>query len=473
MLGTGPEAEPDVPAQRQSTDDDGLIHLPVDDSVVGLMRRVSPTLEEPTHLAPLLAELDAAIAPHPGKQVFFWVSVPPRHWKTFTLRHAIVKHLQMWPDEGVGYVTHTSTFARKQSRAMRKLATKAGLRFSLEANRQDEWELLGSEGGLVARGRGGELTGRGLRLIILDDLLKRDEANSQVERDNAWDFIEEDVVPRLTPDGVVFLVHTRWNRDDPIGRAKKQKRWRGVNIPALGGPQENIALLPQHWPFAVLDEKRRTNPYTFASLYQGEPRPKGGNLFQEPTRFDWEEERPRKGYRVGYGVDLAYTEDHLKRHDWSVCLRMFRVDPPGSEDPKKALFYIVNLVRKQVDAPAFTLTLKAEHSAEPGPMRFYASGTEKGSGSFIKQKVPAFKVKPATVDKYTRATPFAEAWNQGRVLVPGGEERPEWVDGFVERVTAFTGVNDPDDDDVDAGAAAFDELNRSRDLTVGGARSER
>jgi phage terminase large subunit-like protein len=437
------------------------------------MRRLSPTLEEPTHLAPLLAELDAAIAPHPGKQSFFWFSVPPRHWKTFTLRHAIVKHLQRWPDEGVGYITHTSTFARKQSRAIRKLAAKAGCRFSLEANRQDEWELLGQEGGLIARGKGGEITGRGLRLIILDDLLTREEANSQIERDAVWDFIEEDVIPRLTPDGVVFLVHTRWNLDDPIARAKKTTRWRGKNLPALSGPQETVPLLPKHWPFEALDEKRRANPYMFAALYQGDPRPKGGNLFKEPAKFDWETERPRKGYLVAYGVDLAYTEEKLKKHDWSVVVRMLRVDAPGSEDPDEASYYVVGVVRKQVDAPSFTLTLKATHAEEPGPMRWYASGTEKGAGSFIKAKVPALKIKPAVGDKYVRATPFAEAWNQKRVLVPGGPERPEWVDGFVEEVTAFTGVNDANDDQVDAGASAFDELNRSFDLTVGGARSER
>jgi predicted phage terminase large subunit-like protein len=469
------EAQPaaDPPTEAPSTDE-GVIQLPVDDSVVGLMRRLSPNLEEPTHLAPLLTELDAAIAPHPGKQVFFWFSVPPRHWKTFTLRHAIVKHLQRWPDEGVGYVSHTSTFARKQSRAIRKLAAKAGCRFSLEANRQDEWELLGQEGGLVARGKGGEITGRGLRLIILDDLLTREEANSQTERDNAWDYIEEDVIPRLTPDGAVFLVHTRWNLDDPIARAKKRSQWRGKNIPALGGSQENVALLPKHWPFEALAEKRKANPFMFASLYQGDPRPKGGNLFQEPARFDWETERPRTGYRVGYGADLAYTEAKLKARDWSVILRMLRVDDPKAPgDPKKAKFYIVHVVRKQVDAPAFTLTIKATHAEDPGPIRWYASGTEKGAGSFIKEKVPAFKVKPATTDKYVRATPFAEAWNEGRVLVPGGEDRPEWVDDCVDEITSFTGVNDANDDTVDAGAAAFDELNRSHDLTVGGARSDR
>lgn len=424
-------------------------------SLPDLVTHLRPALEPPTQLGPLIDELEACIAPHEGQR-FFWFSVPPRHWKTFTLRNAAVKHLLRWPDEGVAYATHTQSFANKQSREIRKLAVSAGIALSPFANRQDEWELAGSDGGLVARGAHGELTGRGFRLIIVDDPVKgREEANSQVERDRLWDWLEDDVQPRLTPDGCLFLVHKRWHPDDPVGRAKKSPKWRGVNLKALGGPQEDRPLLPRHWSFPVLDGIRKANAYKFASLYQGEPRPKGDTVFREPTKFDWETERPRSGYRVGYGIDLAYSEKTQARSDWSVCVRLLRVAGKLDEKPR---YFVTQVHRAQVDAPSFTLTLRSAQAEEPGPMRWYASGTEKGAGDFIRQKVPALRIRPATSDKFIRAQRVAEAWNEGRILVPGGEDRPAWVDDLLDEVTSFTGVKDAHDDQVDALAAAFDEL---------------
>ncbi|HMJ56836.1 MAG TPA: hypothetical protein VK540_32425, partial [Polyangiaceae bacterium] len=334
----------------------------------------------------------------------------------------------------------------------------------------DEWELRDYDGGVTARGVQGFGAGLGFRLIVLDDLIKtRKEAESPTYRQQVWDAIEDDILPRLTPDGCVWLVHTRWHEDDPIGRAKKQG-WRGVNLKALGGEAEDQPLLRKHWDFGVLDAIRKKNARKFASLYQGMPRPKGGAVFGPPTLYDWKTERPTAGFRRAYGIDLAYSEKTVARADWSVSLEMNRVE---TKDTKKPLFYIVDMERKQVDAPSFTLTLHAQQAKRPGPMRWYASGTEKGAGQFVKKKVPQLKIKNATADKYVRATPFSEAWNEGRVLVPDGEDKPAWVDELVEEITTFTGVKDASDDIVDAGAAGFDELNREHDLTVEGYRSER
>src|SRR5690349_12411320 len=74
--------------------------------IVELIPRLRPGSEQPLHLQPLTDELELCIAPHEGQR-FFWFSVPPRHWKTTTLRNAIVKHLLCWPEEGVAYCTHT------------------------------------------------------------------------------------------------------------------------------------------------------------------------------------------------------------------------------------------------------------------------------------------------------------------------------------------------------------------------------
>lgn len=407
---------------------------------------MSPELAPPEHLGQLTAELDTAIAPHQGQR-FFWFSVPPRHFKTFTLRHGAAKHLQRWPGEAVAYVTHTQSFANKQSREVRKLIGGLGWRFRRDSNRQDEWELT-TGGGLVARGMEGELTGRGFRLILIDDPIKgREQANSAVDREKIFNAIEEDIVTRLSPDGTAILVHTRWHPDDPIGRYQRRTHWRGVNIPALSGPEENEPLLPHIWSFTHLDAIRTQNVYKFDALYQGRPRSKGTKRFLEPAKFEWPAELPRNGYRVAYGVDLAYT---AKTHaDFSVCVKMLRMGD---------VYYVVDVRRAQVDAPSFTLTLHSMYVREPGTMLWLCSSTEKGSAQFIQNKIHKFQYRIVTTDKFQRAEKVSEAWNDGRVLIPGGDDRPTWVDDFADEVTNFTGVKDAQDDQVDALAAAFDAL---------------
>jgi predicted phage terminase large subunit-like protein len=395
----------------------------------------------------LAVELDAAIAPHVGQR-FYWCSVPVRHWKTFTLRHAIAAHLETWPEEEVAYVTHTQKFANKNSRAIRKLADRGGLALSRETNRQDEWELE-QGGGLVARGIGGEVTGRGFRLIVIDDPFRRAaDAESPARREEIYRSIDEDILTRLTPDGCAFLIHARWHPDDAIGRFSKREEWRGTNIKALSGEAEDQPLLPDVWGFEYLDRIRRANVYKFASLYQGEPRPRGGALFGEPHFYD-PSELPKVGYRVGYGIDLAYTAKTSA--DWSV---LFKIIAHGGK------FYVTHFERRQGEVPDF-LELLVRETKEPGPIWWYPSGTEKGGEQFIRKKIGSrFKTRPASSDKYTRAQPVAEAWNLGNVLLPGGDNPPAWVDDCVRVICHFTGKNDPQDDEVDALAAAYDSLTR-------------
>lgn len=382
--------------------------------------------------------------------------MPPGHWKTTTLIHAAVKHLLCWPDQSVAYISHTQPFASKQSRATRRLAETAGLKFAKDSNRQDEWSLR-TGGGLIARGVKAVPAGVRFRLMLIDDPIQgREQAFSQSEREVIYNAIEEDALTRLLPDGAALLVHTRWHPDDPIGRYKRQKHWRGKNIQALSGPNSDIPLLPSFWSFEYLDQIRRSNPYKFNALYQGEPILRGEALFRDPGTYE-AQSRPTAGAQYSHGVDLAYSAKTTG--DWSVCVTLARI-PTNDIDPatKKPVFmyYVVDVQRKHVDAPSFALTLKSVRSSHPGPMLWYAATSEMGAAQFIASRVEGFRAELAKVDKFQRAQPVSEQWNLGRVLVPTGDDRPDWVDDFVDELTNFTGVKDAHDDQVDALAAAFD-----------------
>ncbi|HUU94480.1 MAG TPA: hypothetical protein VM487_01975 [Phycisphaerae bacterium] len=427
----------------------GIEALPIGEFI----EAATPGYLNPTHLPELTQTLELAEVPDRHGQLLFWLSVPPRHYKSETLKHAIIRRVMRHPTESVAYCAYTSDLANKQNRSMRRLAKTLGLELAKDSSRQDEWETVDG-GGVVARGVGGGLTGYGFSLIVVDDPIKgREKAESSTERDRVWEWLNDDVITRLTPNGVLVLVHTRWHPDDPIGRAKLEPTWNGVNLPALGGPAENVPLLPDVWGLDHLARIRQRRPFTFSALYQGEPRPRGGKVFGEPHWYD-PETLPKVGYSLAHGVDLAYT---ARTHsDWSVCFTLLR---------SRDTYYVLDVKREQMQQPDFAGILKTQHNRYPGAMRWYAAGTEKVAADFLATLGVPLQVEPASADKFVRAQPLADAWNDGRVLLPAGigdEPPPEWVEDLISEFANFTGVGDKHDDIVDAAAAGFDVLTGGR-----------
>jgi predicted phage terminase large subunit-like protein len=96
----------------------------------------------------------------------------------------------------------------------------------------------------------------------------------------------------------------------------------------------------------------------------------------------------------------------------------------------------------------------------------YAAATELGGIEFIREAGIPINGHTAKVDKFSRAIGTAAAWNTGKILLP---RKATWLNAFVSEVCGFTGVKDRHDDQVDALAAAFDELHfNDQDLSVGG-----
>lgn len=430
---------------------------------------ISREYAEPKHLEPLTLELECLF----GGSARLCVSVPPRHGKSETLLHFIAWLLVWHPRARILYVTHTKTFAVKQSKAARRLARLAGVRISDESNRADEWETT-EGGGLTARGIDGDITGRGFDVILVDDPVKgRKAAESSVLREALYEWFTNDVVTRLTPTGSVVVVHTRWHVDDLIGRLVKDKAYRRLNLRAIAIANDNgepdndwrdpradgQPLWPEGgWTAEVLAERRRSvGEYSWWSLYQGEPRPRGGSVFGEASFYDV---LPKVAYRVAFGVDLAYSAKTQARPDWSVLLELWRED---TADPNRPRFYIVEVLRKQVEATSFALTLKAKATERPGVrMWWHAAGTEKGSADFFKQRGIPLRVKdPAGRDPFQRSQGVAAAWNAGDVLVPNPEKFPhaeDWLPALLDELQDFTGIKDKNDDQVVALASAYEAL---------------
>ena len=364
--------------------------------------------------------------------------MPPRHGKTETVLAWIAWLLARDPARHIAYVSYAADFASQRCRRARQLAERGGVGLG-EKVTESHWET--AAGGLVrSTGALGQLTGDGFSAIVYDDPVKnREEAESPTLRRKIYEGFRSDVYTRRDPRGTsTVVVQTRWHPDDLAGQLIRDG-WDSIVLPALD--DDGTALAEWLWPAEELRRIRdKVGPYTWASLYQGQPRPRGASVFG-PAVYTHDD----PGYgRIAIGVDLAYSQ--RTSSDWSVAVVLHERD---------GVCTVLDVVRVQCKAPDFLLHLRSLASRYPGaPMRWYASGTERGAGDFVSAHVPLTCV-PAVGDKFTRAIPAAAAWTAGKIRVSA---TGAWVGDFIAELTRFTGVGDEHDDQVDALAAAYDAL---------------
>jgi hypothetical protein len=425
------------------------------------MARLSPHLHRPDHFALYTAKIEQAVGG--GLRLVF--AAPPQHGKTECTLHGLVWLILRHPGKRHAYITYSQTRARSVSRKVRRLLAAAGVEVS---GTRDMFQLPHG-GQLLFTSVDGGITGEPVDgVAIVDDPFKsRKEADSPTRRGVVLDTYREAIETRVHPGASILCLATRWHPKDLSGVLVDEDRWEYICLPAIAendndpnGRTNGEALFPKMWPVAELEKKRaKVGEFTWAALYQGRPRPRGGKVFHDAHFFRKLPER----YTGAYGVDLAYSAKSSA--DYSVCLTMLREPTPDATRPN---FYITNVVLHKVEAPEFALTLKAKHVQKPSwKMLWRASGTEKGAASFIKRMGIPLKVEQPIGDKLISATEVSIAWNDGRVLLPdvdvfqgkeGFENLSDWLWLFVDIVTNFVGSNKEVDDPVDALGNAYAAL---------------
>lgn len=412
------------------------------------VRDLSPKYARPVHLMPLIEVLED-IANGGVHQVV--VHTPPRHGKTETLLHFIAWFLKRHPSKTAGYASYGAHIANSKSRTAMALAERAGVK--LETRKVTEWRTT-EGGGCLATSVGGVVTGFGLDLAIIDDAIKnRVDAESAHKRQVTWEWFQSTWATRLEPGASSIINMTRWHEHDLAGMAIKELGWRYIKLPAID--DSGRALWPSRWPADALEKRRETvGEYVWASLYQGDPKPRGGSVFGDPVGCELDangRDVVPSGLRIAIGIDCAYSQSTAS--DYSAIVVM------GEADGR---FFVLEVQRVQMRAPDFAVLLadirKRHYFA---PVRWYAAGPEKGVGDFLTDasggSAPVVALAPKG-DKFIRAIGYAAAWNAGRIRLPNNSDKCPWLDAFVVEHGAFTGVKDVHDDMIDAAVAAFDEL---------------
>lgn len=363
---------------------------------------------------------------------------------TESVLHTIPYGLRLRPELRFSYSTYADRLSRSKSRKARHLANECGIQ--IDSTALNEWRTP-EGGGLLAGGVGGPLTGHGVDILLVDDPIKnRIEAESAAFSERLIDWWRDVAATRIEPGGSAFVFMTRWTPDDLVGQLVNEG-FQYINLPAIN--PDGTSLWPERWPVSALETRRaEVGEYTWASLYQGEPRPRGGRIFNDVYTY----EKEPVNYRSSFGLDVAYTSKTSS--DYSAVVKMKLLN---------GHYYIVDAYRAQISPPHLRAKLKSLHESEPhARWLWHASGTELGTVAFFQESIPLRAVKPDG-DKFTRSINFATAWNAGKVLVP---RKAPWLDVFLGEIASFTGVNDAHDDLVDAATSAFEALRSSENVIV-------
>jgi predicted phage terminase large subunit-like protein len=443
-----PEALANMPPEVRARAE-GLIHdrvavQPFDGFIREHFRHEPP----PEHIEPIIELIERAR----HHRIKVCLSLPPRHARTVTILRGLAWWLKHEPADTCAYYSYSDTQARSKSRIARRWAKMVGVELDDTSTAVNEWRTTDG-GGVLAGGLRGGLTGQGVSgLFIVDDPFKnREEADSILIRDRVYEAFNEVVFTRLEGASVI-VVHTRWHEDDLIGRLAKDG-WEVINIPAVAeendflGRSEGDALWPGRFDIEELAIIRtQLGEWSFAALYQGRPRPRGHNVFQEPARF----QLPRtdeqwmaflRGKRLVIPCDPAASE---KTHaDYSVA-GVLAFDDVGPE----ANCWVLDVVRGQWAIPVLVQRLRELQTKWNALLVVEAVAGFKAVPQMLRHVDPSLRiveVKPTT-DKFQRSQGVAAAWNVGKVYVPVGLD---WVDPFLSEMLSFTGVKDAHDDQVD------------------------
>lgn len=373
----------------------------------------------------------------------------------------MARYLHRHPEKRVAYCSYAQKFSETQAVKAHRYARAAGVQPNPLMRSRKDWQTV-QGGGLFATGVGGEFTGRGADLLIIDDPIRdRVQADSPAYRNNVWSWFEDVAETRYEPGASVVVLMTRWHEDDFSGRLIKFRgdEFTVVRIPSLAdgldaygkaeapdplGRDLDVPLWPERYGFEALDKIRREKPYTFASLYQGLPRPKEGRLFGEPTFYT----KLPESYRVVLGGDLAYSA--ASRADHSAVVVFF-----VSREDDRDIWYVRTVERWQENINGSLEKLERLQKQYGGAqLNVEGNGPQKAVADLLQDKGLTVNRVNRVTDKYSEAQAFAEAWNSDRVRVP---ESASWLSDFLEEIQNFTGINDASDDQIDAAVNGYED----------------
>ena len=443
-----------------------------------------------------------------GKSPRLIIEAPPRSGKTEeTSRYFPAYALGKYPDIDMIATSYSSDLASSINRDIQRIidtdeyrelfpgTTLWGKNIRTVADgsylrNSDIFEIVNRKGVYKSAGRGAGVTGRGARVILVDDPLKdAEEAASETVRQSSWDWFTSTLYTRLMPGGGIIIIATRWHMDDLIGRIKENMRkggeqWKIFSFPAVAEHdeyddetgellrREGEALHPERYPLELLmkiklgtSDEPGVGSRVWASLYQQRPTAAEGGIFKRewwkwlkpPRTISSMQPTDRDAYLKELGIrriiqrwDTALGEK--KQNDYTACTTL---GIAGSR------YYVLDVWREKLQFPDVKRSVQLQYDKwHPAKVLIEGGGSASGKATVQAMKrdslVPLFETITAT-DKVLRADTISPSVESGLVYFFEGEP---WTAQFVDNCANFPNIKN--DDDVDSFIGAMEEATSGR-----------
>ena len=419
------------------------------------------------HTDALMAALERAVErADAGEDTKMIVSMPPGAGKSMTASVVFPLWLLLnRPDWEIGLVSAEASLATKFSSDVRRhyderahLPGTGGV---------TDWTVASTErGGIIARGIKGSMSGRRLRVAIIDDPLKHmEDAYSKKVRDTAWSVWRSVIKPRMRPGSIVLSVATRWHDDDLNGRLLKEDGWEHLVFPALAEVDDQLGRKVGDPLLSVQQEEDTEDALArwettrievgsaiFNALYQQHPGELDGTVFKlDWWRYYTDDELPPAD-QVVTAWDLSFGTAGETSGDWVVGQAWQRT---GNQ------YYLLDQIRFRGGFTVQLAKMRGFIARFPTAIAHVVEQAANGAAAIETLQKELDGVVPVKPDgsKIVRAQAVSPLVEAHQVNLPSGRV---WLDEFVTEHTAFpTGKHD---DQVDTTGHA---LRRMRHSDVG------
>ena len=397
-----------------------------------------------------------------GRLRRFIVTQPPRSLKSICTSVAFVAwSLGQDPSKRFACASYSLELAATFARQFRTVVMSDWYRRlfpNVRLAKDTESECVTTKGGgRFAVPVGGSFTGRGADVIIIDDPIKADDAQSEKARRAVNDWYSTTLLSRLDDKerGAIILVMQRLHEDDLAGKLLREGGWHHLDLPAIADDEQEVAIAsgvfhrrnkgealhPERESLAVLEELKRTmGSLTFSAQYLQQPLPLEGNLVKR-SWIKWYEHVPNcsPGAQIVQSWDVASTTANTS--DWSVCTTWLIA---------KRDYYLLDVWRGRLEFPHIKqklISLALEYS----PIRIVIE--QAGPGLHLLQELGANPVRGVPMpigikpeaDKIVRMEAQSARFEAGQVHL--AKDAP-WLSVFLHELLAFP--NARHDDQIDS-----------------------
>jgi predicted phage terminase large subunit-like protein len=408
-----------------------------------------------------------------GETTRLIVNIPPRHLKSLCASVALPAYLLgHYPTKKIICVSYSDDLAVKFANDCRAVMqadwykrTFPHTQIDRAKNTETEFRTT-KRGYRLATSVGGTLTGRGGDVIIIDDPIKPQDAQSEAIRKKTTQWYENTLLSRLDDKvhGAIVLVMQRLHLDDLAGHLLEKGGFEHLCLPAIAERLESIALGrgrthlreiddvldPVREPLSALNRLRADmTPLSFSAQYQQRPIPLEGNIIKREWLRYFKGAVPRQpGDYFVISWDTAMKSSELA--DYSVGT-VWHVQGRGKKK------HVVDLVRGRFEYPELVgaaIALWKKWKFEGHTTHLFIE--DKGSGSSLIQSLRPERIYASPYklkvegDKVMRFTAQAAQFFAGSVYL---REDAPWTGDLVAELLGFPGMRH--DDQVDSVSQAL------------------